>query len=404
MMTMDEPRRCGLDQLDPAQLGGLSEAQRDAIARAIVAQAPALMRQGNAQRFLRGAFVGGAVAAAAAMLFMFRGDTEEPEHGQAEVALVAHANPRACVADAAVTPVQRQSEGLKMLEIGTRMRAVASLDSELSIVSAEACNTRLRLTRGTLTLSAPDLGGGALSVDTPHGQVQVTGTLFRVSSAAAATTVSVVEGGVVVKRLADGAEKVNAGQRLTIGAGPLARESLSSEEQEALRDALRAPTRVPVELDEIVITEPAQAATPKLRSPIATGPSVVEGEADRPSASALLAQAESLWRKGDREAARTAFRAAAEDPGAAGEAAWVRLARLELSQGSAGGALSALEGRKQRRSKGVLGAEASWLEVQALQSVGRKAEALQAAQALLREYPNTPQANAAQRLVRPGND
>jgi hypothetical protein len=179
---------------------------------------------------------------------------------------------------------------------------------------------------------------------------------------------------------------------------------LSSEEQEALRDALRAPTRVPVELDEIVITEPAQAATPKLRSPSSTGSSVVDGEADRPSASALLAQAESLWRKGDRDAARTKFRAVGEDPGAAGEAAWVRLARLELSQGSARGALSALEGRKTRRSKGVLGAEASWLEVQALQGVGRKAEALQAAQALLREYPNTPQANAAQRLVRPGND
>ena len=397
MKNERDSRRASLEcfeALDPAQLGGLSDAQRDAIARVIVAQGPTLIRQASAQRMWRNVALGGAVAAAAALAFMPR--SQEPEATNDPRAVAAAPS---CAADTVATPVtQDAAEGLS-ISIGSRIRAKATHATRVSVVESEACVTRLALTEGTLTLQANDLGGGTLWVDTPHGQVRTGGTFMRIVTLASSTTLSVVEGAVVMSRPAHGVENVGEGHAVTIGGGgSIEHFTLSGDERASLFRSFEPPAHAVQKPAPELSPKPAAVAGPKPQ-PL-TPKSGSEGQGQPTfSATALLSEGEALWRRGDHEAARRAFRNAAEDKGATGEAAWVRLARLELAAGSAERALTALQARKTRPGAATLGAEALWLEVQALEQAGRTVDATQTAAALLRDYPSSPQATAARRLM-----
>jgi len=395
--TSPHAARSGFEALDPAQMGGLSDAQRDAIARAIVAQGPSLIRKGSAQRLLSKVAFGGALAAAAAFAFMLQSKQAEPDKK-----LPAIAAAPSCAADAGMTPITSQEDGRSRIQIGSRVRAVTAEATRFSIVEAAPCVTRLALNEGTLTLQARELGGGTLFVDTPHGQVRAEGAFLRIVTLASSTSIRVVEGAVVMRSL-QGAESISAGRAVTVSPEGTQRFALSGEDRKDLLSAFDAPART--------IEEPAQDADPKPTSatrPARTPRPRAAAAGDRPevkpevSTTALLAEADALWRKGNRDAARHAFRRAAEDKGPMGEAAWVRLARLELSTGSSERALSALSARKSRGGAGTLGAEALWLEAEAFDRAGRSADAARAAERLIRDYPSAPQVPSARRLLTKG--
>lgn len=392
--TSHHGAREGFEAFDPAQVGGLSDAQRDAIARMVVAQGPALVRQANTQRMLAKVAFGSSLAAAAALVFMLR--SREPETQPAVAAMAVGA---ACGADAAPTPITHEGHDSSTIEIGSDIVAIAPRDTQVSIVQAAPCVTQLALRDGTLTVRARNLRGGSVLVDTLHGQIRAEGAFMRIATLASSTSVSVVEGEVVM-RSAAGAEKVVAGRSIKVNREGVERAALSEQERKNVLGAFDAPAEASAQPAEDTGTKTTVAVrNPRLR-PTQPSPQKVKPEPEPTlSATDLLAQADALWRKGDYAASRQAFRTAAKDPGTIGEAAWVRLARLELSAGSSEQALSALKARKSRGGKGTLGAEALWLEAQALERMGRSAEARATAQTLLRDYPTSPQAAAAKRLV-----
>ncbi len=382
--------RSGFKALDPAQLGGLSDAQRDAIGRATVVQGPALIGWGHTERLVGKAVIGGVLAAAAALVFMVHSRQAETKTSLPTLAVAS-----SCEADAPPTPITQEEPDRSSIQIGSRIRAVTTGATRVSILESAPCNTRLALNEGTLTLQARNLGGGTVWTDTPQGQVRTTGTFMRIVSLASSTSISVVEGEVVMGTM-QGAERVGAGRAITVGRTGIERFALSGQDRKNVIGAFDDDAGALHEPAQDSEPKPKLATRPRTRTPMpATG---VEVQSEVPAAK-LLARAETLWRKGDHGAARLAFRAAAQHKGPIGEAAWVRLARLELSAGASEQALKALQARKGRAESGTLGAEALWLEAEALGRAGRGNEAVKAAEILLRDYPSSPQATAARRLV-----
>jgi hypothetical protein len=80
--------------------------------------------------------------------------------------------------------------------------------------------------------------------------------------------------------------------------------------------------------------------------------------------------------------------------GAVAEAAWVRLARLELRGGDARRALGALAQREERFASGRLGAEALFLEADAHGRLGQNEARGRTVEELQRSHPGSPQARA----------
>lgn len=86
---------------------------------------------------------------------------------------------------------------------GTRLTVTG--ESEVSVAESEGKDVSLR--RGSLTADvAPQLSGRPLTIRTPSAELTVLGTVLSVSSDGESTTLSVEEGRVRLRRLADGSE------------------------------------------------------------------------------------------------------------------------------------------------------------------------------------------------------
>jgi hypothetical protein len=110
-------------------------------------------------------------------------------------------------------------------------------------------------------------------------------------------------------------------------------------------------------------------------------------------------RAAELRRKNDLDGARDLYQRAGKLSGATAEAAWISLARLELSAGRARAAIVALEQHAQRFSRGALEPEAAWLKVSALDAAGEGAAARAQAQQVAARWPGSEQAKAAARWL-----
>jgi ferric-dicitrate binding protein FerR (iron transport regulator) len=219
------------------------------------------------------------------------------------------------------------------------------------------CAIAIRLDEGRARVHARELGGGTLEVRTPSGVVRVRGTLFFVAHRARRLEVQVDEGAVEVE--AGALKKIlRAGERESFGEEPA---------REPPPPGPKAKTKRPAAIDE--------------------------------DAGELVLRAAKLRAAGDLEGARDLYRRAGRLKGATAEAAWIALARLELSASRAHAALEALAERKRRFGEGDLLLEASWLEVQASDAGGDRAAASAAAEELIRRFPSSEQARAAKRWL-----
>ena len=116
------------------------------------------------------------------------------------------------------------------------------------------------------------------------------------------------------------------------------------------------------------------------------------------SSTAALAAAEAAWRAERWANAREAYRFASQAKDSNAEIALLRWARVELDHAAPGTALRLVAEHKRRFARGVLGADARFIEVQAHKALGHGSRAEQAARALIQRYPDTPQAAAARKL------
>jgi hypothetical protein len=306
------------------------------------------------------------------------------------------ATARACELRAGTEPALAAGAGedAQRIELGATGVLLAEAGSAVWLDAGDACRVRVRLQTGAVLVHAVDLGGGELRVATDRGDVVVRGTLFRVARAQDALTVEVAEGNVsVVQHGRTLVPAVAAGQRARLVDGQAAvLEPLTAAERAALIARLVLPSALPSAPGEPRAS--SAASDDDHASARASG-----GDASRRSAGRLVQEADGLWREGRLELARARYREAGALHGPTAEAAWLALARRELSAGRAAAAQQALLAYATRFPRGALVAEAAGIGFRAALERGDLALARRQAELLARRYPETVQAEAAKRWL-----
>lgn len=387
----------------------LDDAARARILDRVELEGPALARR---RRGGRVALLAIPLAAAAALVLWFAA-ASEPSAPRAA---------RVCESWSPAEGIARDGR----LALG--QRGVATVEGDLSMRAPDGCMTELELASGRVSVHARDLGQGALRVRAGEVTVEVRGTRFTVVRAGDHVEVHVDEGHVVVRAPEEREIHLYAGERWTRGqrlaAGPLERspvepamddEAASDEavsEDEAASDEAVSDEAVSDEVasDEVASDTDDETATDEATATRIDEPTSVaargrarparetstQGETDDPRA--LLATAEARWRAGEHERARALFRRVGAGRGSLAEAAWIRLARLELRGGDPERAVRAVRAQRRRFPRSRFGAEALWIEADAERRRGH-ARAMEAAlEQLRRLYPDSPQARAAASL------
>jgi hypothetical protein len=422
---LDEGLRRRIAGLAEADEGRLDDAARERIFAMLRSEGPALVRSGKRRRLLATASAVTLAVAAAAALFVVRhppGNGAERANVEARSAEAALACSSRAVAPSAAAGFVAGTNGAR-LDLGEVGVATSSPGAGVHLEEASPCRTLIALDSGTVAVHAKDLGGGELRVRTKHGDVVVHGTIFAVTQDDASLEVEVVVGNVTVTDRND-SHSVTTGQRLLLSAVGSAQGSLVKDRERALRAALGVPEVIGLETlpssqSARPGTTPAPVVSPptaslKASSPIAraeepakSNPPVPEVKLDTddatpkvaPPAQDPLALAERARRDGDYAQARELYRRAAEGTGVTAEAAWVALARMELSLGHAAQALQATKRRQERFGRGTLGPEALWIDVRSYRQMGDIPRARELASSLVEHWPSSPQAHAAQQWL-----
>lgn len=284
---------------------------------------------------------------------------------------------------------------------GLGRRGSLQVEGELETVADDGCTTELILARGVVRVEAADLGGGTLRVRAGDVLVEVRGTRFHVVHASGHVEVGVAEGLVTVRTAEGRVFPLRAGERWARGRGPDALEPTETSGP-GLDEELDGPARDPVEAAE-------RGASGSLRA-ARTRPEALDAHEHPPDTArpateelerALLARAETLWRAGDHDAARSLFERLGESGGPLAEAAWIRLARLELRADRLAAARRAVHAHQRLFPTSRFGAEALWLEADVARRSGDRATHRDALARLRARYPDSPQADAASRLALP---
>lgn len=412
---MSEQTRKKLASAASTERTALSDNARARIARRITQDGPRVVRRARIERVVVRASM---AVSAVAVVAIVTGLTLRSRSG----------------VEAPLVPLAKRCETFPS-KLGERADAVPAPDTQLRLSELAPCRAIFDLAQGTVFVHAKDLGGGELSVRTPTGEAHVRGTMFSVTQRDT-LEVGVVEG-VVEVTAADGThEKVRAGQKLIVGAkgGPI-RQSLTGDERQEIErafdgkvaviapsdlfddDAPSRPRRVrkvkrvhrdeksvtgtaPREDDieeEVIEEEPAPHQEPK--DPLWPKPEKKAEPPPQKSAEELATFAESMRKAKEWDRARTAYREAGALSGASAEAAWLRLAQLELELGKTDAARGALDERTKRFGKGTLAIEAAWILVRVLEKSNALEDARDAAESLVRDYPRAPQAEAARQWL-----
>ncbi|HMI92483.1 MAG TPA: FecR domain-containing protein [Polyangiales bacterium] len=303
---------------------------------------------------------------------------------------------RACELRAGTEPAAAAGvqDDAQRIELGAMGVLLAEAGSALWVDADDPCRTRVRLQSGAVLVHAVDLGGGELRVATDRGDVVVHGTLFRVARPQGELTVEVAEGKVsVVQHGRVLVPAIAAGQRARLidGQAPVL-ESLTAVDRAALIDRLAPPSAA----GELAAQTAADAAD---QAPPASAAGAAHGEDAAQRSARLVQEADGLWRDGRLELARARYREAGSLSGPTAEAAWLALARRELSAGRDEGAQRALQAYAARFPRGALVAEAAGIAFRAALERGDVAAARQQAELLVRRHPQTAQAEAAARWL-----
>ncbi|HEX4338981.1 MAG TPA: FecR domain-containing protein [Polyangiaceae bacterium] len=422
---LDERLRGHIQGLAEAEEPTLDEAARERILALIREEGPAIVRSARRRRFAIASSAALSVAAAAAALFIFR------HPGELETAKVENgARTKAAVCASRTVPAGARAgfvagESGARLDLGSVALAASMPGTSVRLEEASACRTIIALESGTVAVHAKDLGGGELRVRTSRGDVVVHGTIFAVTRDATSLAVEVVVGNVSVTDR-DDTHAVTTGQRLLLSAVGAAEGPLEPDRAVELRSVLGIADGAVKETASV--TRPTEtpatslpaagtvAATPRVAVARAEEPRstrqvpevTLESEEPAPTAQAPaaptppadpLAMAEQARRAGDYGQARELYRRAADGTGVTAEAAWVALARMELSLGHTAQARAATKQRQDRFGRGTLSPEALWIDVRSYRQSGDPAKARELANQLSERWPSSPQARAAEQWL-----
>ena len=377
------------------RLQALAAAEQDALPERARARVVDAVRRDTRQRRVRkiGAGVCAAIAAAAGVALWLAPATPAPDAATPTAhAPTVKADECALVQAARGVRFEASRGGGRSLVVAGHLRVVATSGASATRMLVEPCTVAIDLQAGRGAVQARDLKGGELRVRTTHGDVVVRGTTFSVNASEDALAVELVEGSVQVERARRAALTLAAGEALVARGQTVTRTPLTAQARATLLAQLAADAPTPAASAEQVAApqEPAAPEQPEA-APNAQAP---------PPAESLLARADGARRDGRVADARRLYRKAGGQRGPAAEAAWLRLARMEMERGRERAARAALDAHGRRFASGVLAAEASWIHVQLVQHKGEDAATRAAAKALIRAHPKSPQARAARRLLR----
>jgi hypothetical protein len=343
------------------------DAQRRVVQQ-LMAEASRLERR-RRQRVWLGSGVGALALAAAVLLAYVR--SAEPAPG-AQLTAATPVQP-----DCRLPIVTSAELSAQTFALGGLGELVSQPGTQLSVESSSPCELALRLSSGTLAGDLHSLRPARLLIRTDHGEVIVTGTRFSVHSDAELEVL--LETGVVDVQL-QGAGKLRLQPRTRLHKGE--RAALSNDDARRLDGWLKPAPPAPPPVVEAAAAAPAAQVKPLFES-----------------STAALTAAEAAWRAERWTSAREAYRFASQAKDSNAEIALLRWARFELDQTAPATALRLVAEHKRRFARGVLGADARFIEVQAHKALGHGARAEQAARALIKRYPDTPQAAAARKLI-----
>jgi ferric-dicitrate binding protein FerR (iron transport regulator) len=389
-MSLDDQSRARLRALAEAERADLGEAARSRIARRVVEEGPRVIRRARVQR---NATFAACVATAVGLVAWLALDVRVPAPvaskprtvEQTATAATTIAPRRGCEARGAIAPQWSADSGdAARIDLGAVGAIAVRAGATAWLDAADPCRIALRLEQGRVDVHAADLAGGELRVQTSGGDVLVHGTQFSVQHDADTLIVEVDEGRVAVQRR-DGTPiaMVVSEQRLRFPRGGTAIH-------EALDPAARAAIRAALEQPAPPQETPAQG---HVRRPSAAGPAPS-------SAVRLVAEADALWRRGERDEARDRYRKAGALSGPTAEAAWLALARRELSAGAPAASIAAIDAYETRFPAGELASEAAGIAYRAALQQGDLRLARRRAEVLQKRHPHTPQAEAAGRWLR----
>lgn len=305
---------------------------------------------------------------------------------------------------------------LERMDLGRRGSAMAAGD--VSLRSLDGCTTELWLAAGRVEVHAADLGGGTLRVRAGPVTVEVRGTRFSVRRDGEQVEVDVQAGHVVVRVPDEREIHLRAGESWVRGvprgagaasapAGPESESEVGLEAGTAVRSGVEHRSESDA-LARSAESEPGRApgggagAAAPTRGGVRTERSAERGEMQREverdhaeEARALLAEAETRWRDGERGEARALFRRVGMGRGSLAELSWIRLARLELRNGDVARAVEAVRAQRQRFPRSRFGAEALWIEADARRRQGNVTAMHAVIERLRAQYPESPQARSA---------
>jgi hypothetical protein len=269
------------------------------------------------------------------------------------------------------------------LTLGAHGRVVSAPDTRVRVLRSDACSLELMLEHGSLAADLHDLRPARVRVQTPLGTVEVRGTTFSVAFDRELEVV-LLEG--TVELTQPGAERV----RLTPGHS--ARRARGRTDVTGVLAQQRAALHALLHPPEAREAAPGPAPVPD---------AAPESTSARPeSATELLVEAERARREGDRTRARAHYRRASRAVGGDAEVALLRWARMELEDARAREARAVLRHYRARHGhqleRARFGAEAIYLEIEILNALGAAEQARARRAELLRRYPDSPQAKAAQ--------
>lgn len=384
-MNLDEHVRARLRALGDASDVDLDAGAQARIAARVAQDGPRTMRRARRQRAV--AYGAGTLCAIGAVVWFAKPPEPQQVVGAAQrtpavtTAMATAAPQPACSRRAAPVPsLSSAARDGSRIDLGAIGTIAVRADASAWLNAEDPCRIVLRLDRGRVDVHAADLAGGELRVATASGDVLVHGTQFSVEHAAGALTVEVDEGRVSVRRR-DGTviATLDAARRLRVAAdGTASEEPLDG----GARDAIRA------------------AFAPAGDEPPARAPAERAQRGASPSTAELVAQADALWLQGERDRARDRYRKAGAQSGPTAEAAWLALARRELSAGAPAAASAAIATYESRFPSGQLAAEAAGIAFRAALKQPDPELQRRRAELLQRRHRNTPQAAAAERWLR----
>jgi hypothetical protein len=366
----------------------------------------------------------GLIAASVAVVLLVGGRAEPETHPEATVVAAGAPSIRLAAGSAEVggnawtEPGRRIGRG-EPITAGDE-GALFSMDGRIALLARAGSRMRVRtdadrynvdLDDGALIANVdPAAHAPGLTVTTPAGRVEVTGTVFAVFSGSTGSIVELFRGSVDVgagsvrTQLGAGESIEMGGDRLPIDPGRVDRVLAGAE---GILAIVQGRGSAPLEIGALdgLFEHPGSAPGEVGTAAPVAGTGTAEGRprsGPQPTARQLLAAARAARKEHDWAGAAQGYRDLVQRFPNAGEAgvALVDLGSIELDRlGQPDAALASFDRYLRANAAGSLAAEASWGRAKTLRALGRAQEERAALAAFVASFPEAFQAVEARRRL-----